>query len=451
MKKALRLFLTIVFTTIIGIAEASTAQWYGYALYSADGTDLQNHFISFDTESPNVAQAVSETLPAVWASTYVDGYVWFVTQTRSLCKAPFDEETQTIGDYETVVPTLEEYHLYIDMAYNPADGMMYYLCQNSQYYSYLKRSSLDNPSEIEEIGSFSVRMWTLAINAQGRAYGVAYEEGNLYEINLNDASTTLIGTTGKDVWYTQSMAFDLNTGELFWAQFANTENNGLYQVNTETAEVTSLGTIGSGAQLSGLFMVPNPQEPIIIDEIYVEGFVAPAWGEHPNYDMSEPEYSPYHITDVVWRYKDGSQDPVIAPEEFFDDEEKAYYLSVEFSYDPGYEISPDVQVYFNGEDSIFDTGTHYGDVYWAFTISYHVTDPTTDIDELSEENITVWPNPATNVLYLNVEDYTTISVFDITGRLVKQEPYNGKIDVSELTTGIYTIKADNFNVKFMKK
>ena len=69
-------------------------------------------------------------------------------------------------------------------------------------------------------------MWTLAINAQGQAYGVAYEGGNLHEINLNDASTTVVGPTGKEVWYTQSMAFDFETGELFWAQFATTEDHG---------------------------------------------------------------------------------------------------------------------------------------------------------------------------------------------------------------------------------
>jgi len=73
-----------------------------------------------------------------------------------LCKAPFDEETQTIGAYETVVPALEQYNLYISMSYNPQDGMMYYLCHDSQYNMYLKRSNLATPSEVEVVGSFDV-------------------------------------------------------------------------------------------------------------------------------------------------------------------------------------------------------------------------------------------------------------------------------------------------------
>ena len=132
MKKSLRLWIAVVFTAVFSMANASDAQWYGYALYTSNSASWQNHFVSFNAQDPNTVQAVSETLPSIWAATYLDGYVWFITQSRSLCKAPFDEETQTIGNYETVVPMLEQYNLYIDMAYNPLDGMMYYLCQDSQ-------------------------------------------------------------------------------------------------------------------------------------------------------------------------------------------------------------------------------------------------------------------------------------------------------------------------------
>lgn len=107
-KKTLRLWLTVVFTAIFGMANASNAQWYGYALYTSDGASWQNHFVSFNTQNPDAVQTVSETLPTIWAATYLDGYVWFVTQTRSLCKAPFDETTQTIGAYTNWGPLMNE-------------------------------------------------------------------------------------------------------------------------------------------------------------------------------------------------------------------------------------------------------------------------------------------------------------------------------------------------------
>ena len=152
--------MTVVLAGIFGIATAQNTQWYGFARTCFNGENWQNKFITFTAQNPNEVQAVSETLPELWAATYLDGYVWFVTQTRSLCKAPFDPETQTIGAFETVVPALEQYNLYIDMAYNPLDGMMYYMCQDSQFNSYLKRSSLATPSEVEVVGMFSMKLKT---------------------------------------------------------------------------------------------------------------------------------------------------------------------------------------------------------------------------------------------------------------------------------------------------
>ena len=452
MKRPLRIWMTVVLTAIFGIANAQNTQWYGYARTCFNGESWQNKFITFTTQQPGEVQAVSETLPELWAATYLDGYVWFVTQTRSLCKAPFNEETQTIGDYETVVPALEQYNLYIDMAYNPVDGMMYYLCQDSQFYSYLKRSNLATPSEIEVVGNFDVRLWTLAINGQGRAYGVAYEGGNLYEIDLSNAATTLVGPTGKEVWYTQSMAFDLDANELYWAQFATASDHGLYQVNTETGAATSLGEIGLGTQLTGLFMVsqPTPPEPEIINEIYVEGFTEPVWGEHPDYEIEVSPTDPYTIVDVSWHRYVSYDDHVLEPDDYFDLEYVNYYLFVLLSPKEGFVFGENPVVYFDGDSSVFDSGGFSGNDYRVYTIDYQVTDPS-GITELTSGSIAVWPNPATNVLYLDVVDGTTVSVFDMTGRLVRQERYEGKIDVGDLAPGLYAIKAEGCTIRFVKK
>lgn len=454
MKKVLRVLMTVVLAGIFGIATAQNTQLYGFARTCFNGENWQNKFITFTAQNPNEVQAVSETLPELWAATYLDGYVWFVTQTRSLCKAPFDPETQTIGNFETIVPALEQYNLYIDMAYNPVDGMMYYLCQDSQFNSYLKRSSLAAPSEVEVVGMFSVKLWTLAINAQGQAYGVAYEDGNLYEIDLNTAATTLVGTTGKDVWYTQSMAFDLDSGELYWAQFATSNDHGLYQVNTETGAATSLGEIGQGTQLTGLFMVPQqtPPEPEIIDEIYVEGFTAPVWGEHPDFDLEVAEGSHYSINEVRWYWINPNIYEFMEEDDIFDHEDAAYYLSITFEPEEGYVFSEDVKVFYNGDLSIFDAAESYfieDGTYMTFTIGFHVSDPM-GIAEQSSVSLSVWPNPTIDMLHLNVAERSTISVFDMTGRLVMQQRYEGQLDVSRLAPGLYAVKAEGCSVRFVK-
>ncbi|MBO7074274.1 MAG: T9SS type A sorting domain-containing protein [Bacteroidales bacterium] len=451
MKTSLRLLAIIVLTGIFGFANAQGTPWYGFARTSINGESWQNKFITFTAQNPGEVQAVSETFPETWAATYYDGYVWFVTVTRSLCKAPFNEETQTIGAYEILVQQLVPYNLIIDMAYNPVDGMMYYLCQDSQYHCNLKRSSLATPADVENIGDFSVTMWTLAINSQGEAFGVAYEEGNLHRINLQDATTTVVGATGKEVWYTQSMAFDMNTNELYWAQFATASDNGLYQVNTTTGAATSLGVIGSGTQLTGLFMVsePTPPQPQIITEIYLEGFSAPVWNEHPDYDMYVDENEPYRLTDLAWHYVLGMSDPTVGPDEYFDDENKAYYLAAKFTPKEGYQIDPHPTVYFNGDSSLFDSGTTFGDDYWAFTIDFYVIDD--GVAEQTAKNIAVWPNPANDMLYLNVMDGVDVSIFDMTGRMVMQTRYAGQLNASTLAPGVYAVKTGNYMMRFIKK
>ena len=453
MKKNLLVWMTIVLTAIIGIANAQNTQWYGYARTCFNGENWQNKFITFTAQNPNEVQAVSETLPELWAATYLDGYVWFVTQTRSLCKAPFDQETHTIGAYETVVPSLELYNLYIDIAYNPVDGMMYYLCQDSQFNSYLKRSNLSTPSEVEVVGSVNVRMWTLAINAQGRAYGVAYEGGNLYEIDLNTAATTLVGPTGKEVWYTQSMAFDLDNGELYWAQFATSNDHGLYQVNTETGAATSLGEIGQGIQLTGLFMVsqPTPPEPEIINEIYVEGFTEPAWGEHPDFDLEVAPDAHYSIDAVDWLWSDGTSNGALGENDVFNNEDFSFFMILTISPEEGYCFTDETKVFYNGDPSPLAQGYVIASgKFLAMTTSYYVTDPA-GVSEQTVGDVALWPNPAISFLYLDVTDGSIVSVFDMTGRIVMQQRYEGQLDVNHLAPGLYAIKVGDYKVSFVKE
>ncbi len=453
MKNALRLLMTAIMMVIFGVANASTAHWYGYARTCLNGEDWQHKFITFTTQNPQAVQPVSETLPELWAATYVDGYVWFVTQTRNLCKIPFDEATQTFGNYEVVVPTLDPYNLIIDMAYNPANGMMYFLCQDSQYNSNLKRCNLASPSSIETMGYFNERIWTLAINRQGQAYGVSDQGGNLYQIDLSNAATMLVGPTGKELWYTQSMAFDLDTGELFWAHFSTTNDNGLYQVNPETGAATSLGTLAeNGVQLTGLFMVPQltPPEPEIISEIHVEGFTVPVWGEHPDYDLEVSATEPYTLTEVTWHQLVGADDQVVDPEAYFDQEETDYYLVLTFSPNEGFVFDEQPTVYFDGDPSVFGYGALTGNEYWASTIDYQVTD-LTSISEQRAESVVAWPNPVLNRLYLEGMDGEMVSLYDPMGRLVMRKRYEGALEMSALASGVYVLKVKDCTIRLVKE
>ena len=337
----------MVLLVVFGIAKVqaqqinSTAQWYGFAEFCWPTQDWQHTFINFNMHNPTYVQSATDVFPRTYAAAYVDGYVWFIVhnnneQPKALCKAPLDNETQTIGAYEIVVEEFESStNDALEMSYNPENGMLYYI----DMYNNLKSFSTSDPSQVSTIGTINTEYYIMAfaINAEGIAFGIESDSGNLYQISLTDASMSLIGNTGQAVsQYVQSMSFDLDTGELFWAQVGSAADMGLFLVNPDTAETQNIGDIGDANfyQITGMFMVP----------------------EHPT----------------------------------------------------------------------------------------HIAEQTT-------ETLTIWPNPAGDILQMDVTEGETVSIFDMTGRMVKQERYEGKLDVSDLDSGIYAIKAGNHIVKFVKE
>ena len=237
----------------------STANWYGYAGYY----DEYYKFVSFSMQNPAAVSYATGTLHSFsnnWytlAAAYANGYVWCITQDGDLSRATLDNNTKTISEFETIIPGFESTHSN-SMSYNPVDGRIYYIMYNDHK---LKSFNPLNPENVTEIGVYSMNALTLAIDSVGEAYCIEVSTGNLYRLNLNDASSTLIGNTGRDVWYAQSMAFDLQTNELFWAQYEYNINCGLYKVNPSTAATCFIGQIGggNGTELTGLFMGDNTE------------------------------------------------------------------------------------------------------------------------------------------------------------------------------------------------
>lgn len=55
--------------------------------------------------------------------------------------------------------------------------------------------------------------------------------------------------------------------------------------------------------------------------------------------------------------------------------------------------------------------------------------------------VKMYPNPATNVFYLNTNEFTEVKLYDTSGRVVKQATYtNSGVSVADLTTGIYIVE-----------
>ena len=252
------------FTTISDCQVQSTAHWYGYAFNSrlANGElsnyDWEKEFVRFNMQDITDVTAVTDLNPQslyTYAAAYANGFVWCITlEDGHLCRASIDDEAQTISDFEIVVPFFELGGILKAMAFNPVNGKMYYITTEHA----LKSFDPNQPDEFTYIGFFDYDLLALAINSSGEAYTIrGNSTGDLYRLDLGDASVTPIGSTGIPTLYQQCMAFDQYTGELFWTQYYNSATSpGLYLVDPATAAVQHLGRIGGGGcQFSGLFMV----------------------------------------------------------------------------------------------------------------------------------------------------------------------------------------------------
>ena len=79
----------------------------------------------------------------------------------------------------------------------------------------------------------------------------------------------------------------------------------------------------------------------------------------------------------------------------------------------------------------------------------YVTEGTTEIDEVVNNPISIFPNPATNDITIDGLN-SMAQVFDVNGKKV-MDITNGTFDVSELSKGTYVVKSEKYNTLFIKE
>ena len=73
------------------------------------------------------------------------------------------------------------------------------------------------------------------------------------------------------------------------------------------------------------------------------------------------------------------------------------------------------------------------------------------LDEDDMNALSVYPNPAKDMLYINGDDNEMVSVYDAMGHLVMQEIYDGSLNISNLESGLYAVATSKGLVKVVKK
>ena len=74
-------------------------------------------------------------------------------------------------------------------------------------------------------------------------------------------------------------------------------------------------------------------------------------------------------------------------------------------------------------------------------LKYYGTCPTASIDDQNYLNISIYPNPISDIVYLD-GNYSQLKavVYDILGKQVMNQPITNHIDISQLDKGVYILK-----------
>jgi len=81
-----------------------------------------------------------------------------------------------------------------------------------------------------------------------------------------------------------------------------------------------------------------------------------------------------------------------------------------------------------------------------------ITGCTVGVEEAAFVEFTLYPNPATNVLNLEVESNANYSIFAVNGQLMQNGiVQTGRVELNDLPAGLYTIVVDEASARFIKQ
>lgn len=246
--------------------------YLGGAWYGIDETKLILEGITDYYPDPKGSQTV------ISAAEYIDGYVFY--NVAHQYGASIEQGTSALyvrkeGDYDntTLIRNLSRY--YVDFAYNRADGKLYALHTNNTQAPFGSVGSLYTIDILTGEEQFVCRtpanLLCLAVDRDGVFYGIMPQSALLYQFRLDgntvtDAKTLTAIMSCAGCSGIQSMAWDPNTGNLYWAYCSITDamtGNGhsamLMEINPNTKKYTSICEL---SQTGGLYVIAEAKSQL---------------------------------------------------------------------------------------------------------------------------------------------------------------------------------------------
>jgi hypothetical protein len=230
---------------------SQATELFGYRIYDTDHSSPPYGFISFYSNNPTEITRINDYIPAspansMHAGEYVNGSFYAYTIADASPVSFVKISTDTWTDISTAPVTSNP----IDMAYDHTANVMYG-AELTPDGSNLVTINIEN-GEMTKIGAMGRDVFTLACSPAGQLF-VIDRAGNFCSVNKSTGVSTVIGATGIWLYYVQTMAFDKNTGRLFWAMSNNKGEGKLMEIDPTSGVIFDRGTIANDAQIIGLY------------------------------------------------------------------------------------------------------------------------------------------------------------------------------------------------------
>lgn len=188
------------------------------------------------------------------------------------------------------------------------------------------------------------------------------------------------------------------------------------------------GTSSSGSDEGGMYIYGNPPAPVNLDAVVNVLSVNLTWDAPPASTANKSILSTNDLEGYnVYRDDVKINSSVIETEAYTDTDLPInvfeYYVTA---------------VYTGGESDPSDV----------------VTVLITDINKLEQQNIEVYPNPASNFINIKAENITNIRIINTVGQVMIKNDVNtnhAQININDLQSGVYFIQIDTEKESFTKK
>lgn len=398
---------------------------YGYVYFSGGGL-VDKGLVVFDLDTPDQLIHLPNSIEGDLASSIYMKNKWYGYTSETIEDKGEEVKAFVRMDFMTGETTkVADADVFIkDMAFNAADNMVYGITHIKDGACGLYTIDLTSgaATEVAAQPTENLQILTIAIDAEGNAFGVS-DEADLYSINLSNFECTLIGKCPFSIKnYTQSMSFDTKSGLLIMSVYSVLESE-LYVINTSDASVTKVGDFPQMSQITGFEILRRAEHKLTFDLTDLKNTEIDNEGVTIDLGLQQFEITDLEAIDYNYVIEE-------VPEGLYN-----YNILVKDAENTTQE----------GEVSLVEE--------MIIKLNYMV-----NVDEIASSEFNVFPNPAQNLIKLEVNEEGIANIFDVNGQLMIStsiEAGENTIDVSKLTSGLYLIRINSNEAqavsKFLKK